>query len=172
MPQSRTIPNRLVRITPSAFIGSLSVLNECAALCAEPGYLDAPPAGINCASGFVRFGADGNLQLARKPGGLAEEPLRGGSVRGAAQEAASSAGQMIEWAGSAFIGNRTTRQPQLAWPGDPIGRQVLPKPTSPTSFGGLHREAQRLKQTGSGRPCQARRGTPRPGIGIRGIFAG
>lgn len=36
-----------------------SVLNECAALCAEPDFFEAPPAGINCASGFIRFDADG-----------------------------------------------------------------------------------------------------------------
>lgn len=36
-----------------------SILNECAALCAEPGYFDAPPAGINCTSGFIRFDAEG-----------------------------------------------------------------------------------------------------------------
>lgn len=38
--------------------------------------------------------------------------------------------------------------------------------------GGFHCEAQRLKQIGSGRLCHARRGTPRPVIGSRGIFAG
>ena len=27
--------------------------------CAEPGYFDTPPAGINCASGFIRFDAEG-----------------------------------------------------------------------------------------------------------------
>ncbi|EKE44938.1 ATPase-like protein [Oceaniovalibus guishaninsula JLT2003] len=36
-----------------------SVLHECAALCAEPGYFEKPPAGINCASGFIRFDAEG-----------------------------------------------------------------------------------------------------------------
>lgn len=36
-----------------------SVLNECAALCAMPGFFDTPPAGINCASGFIRFDAEG-----------------------------------------------------------------------------------------------------------------
>lgn len=40
-----------------------SVLNECAALCAMPGYFDAPPAGINCASGFIRFDAEGTPRL-------------------------------------------------------------------------------------------------------------
>lgn len=40
-----------------------SVLNECAALCAEPGYFDAPPAGINCASGFIRFDAQGSPSM-------------------------------------------------------------------------------------------------------------
>lgn len=40
-----------------------SVLNECAALCAMPGYFDAPPAGINCASGFIRFDGDGTPHL-------------------------------------------------------------------------------------------------------------
>ena len=40
-----------------------SVLNECAALCAEPGFFDTPPAGINCASGFIRFDADGTPRL-------------------------------------------------------------------------------------------------------------
>ena len=35
------------------------------------------------------------------------------------------------------------------------------------AYGGFHREAQRLKQTGFRRPCQAQRGTPRPGTGIR-----
>ncbi|MBW7057625.1 toprim domain-containing protein [Paracoccus bogoriensis] len=40
-----------------------SVLNECAALCAMPGFFDAPPAGINCASGFIRFDAEGTPQL-------------------------------------------------------------------------------------------------------------
>lgn len=40
-----------------------SVLNECTALCAEPGYFDAPPAGINCASGFIRFDAEGMPRL-------------------------------------------------------------------------------------------------------------
>lgn len=37
-----------------------SVINECAALCALPGFFDAPPAGINCASGFIRFNAEGS----------------------------------------------------------------------------------------------------------------
>ncbi len=36
-----------------------SVLNECAALCAMPGFFETPPAGINCASGFIRFDAEG-----------------------------------------------------------------------------------------------------------------
>jgi P4 family phage/plasmid primase-like protien len=40
-----------------------SILNECAALCAEPGYFDTPPAGINCASGFLRFDATGTPHL-------------------------------------------------------------------------------------------------------------
>jgi P4 family phage/plasmid primase-like protien len=40
-----------------------SVLNECAALCAMPGFFDAPPAGINCASGFIRFDAEGTPRL-------------------------------------------------------------------------------------------------------------
>lgn len=40
-----------------------SVLNECAALCAMPGFFDAPPAGINCASGFIRFDAQGTPHL-------------------------------------------------------------------------------------------------------------
>lgn len=40
-----------------------SILNECAALCAEPGYFDTPPAGINCASGFIRFDAEGTPRL-------------------------------------------------------------------------------------------------------------
>ena len=40
-----------------------SVLNECAALCAEPGYFDTPPAGINCASGFIQFDAEGTPRL-------------------------------------------------------------------------------------------------------------
>jgi phage/plasmid primase-like uncharacterized protein len=40
-----------------------SVLNECAALCAMPGFFDAPPPGINCASGFIRFDAEGTPQL-------------------------------------------------------------------------------------------------------------
>jgi hypothetical protein len=38
--------------------------------------------------------------------------------------------------------------------------------------GGFHREAQRLKQSGFRRPCQALTGTPRPGTGSRGICAG
>jgi P4 family phage/plasmid primase-like protien len=36
-----------------------SVLNECAALCADPGFFDTRPVGINCATGFIRFEADG-----------------------------------------------------------------------------------------------------------------
>jgi phage/plasmid-associated DNA primase/phage/plasmid primase-like uncharacterized protein len=40
-----------------------SVLNECAALCAEPGFFDTPPAGINCTSGFIRFDAAGTPNL-------------------------------------------------------------------------------------------------------------
>ncbi len=40
-----------------------SVINECAAMCAKPGYFDDPPAGINCASGFIRFDADGTPHL-------------------------------------------------------------------------------------------------------------
>lgn len=40
-----------------------SVLHECAALCAEPGFFDTPPAGINCASGFLRFDATGTPHL-------------------------------------------------------------------------------------------------------------
>ncbi|WBU52994.1 toprim domain-containing protein [Paracoccus sp. SCSIO 75233] len=40
-----------------------SVLNECAALCAEPDFFDNPPIGINCASGFIRFDADGTAHL-------------------------------------------------------------------------------------------------------------
>ena len=40
-----------------------SVLHECAALCAEPGYFDGPSAGINCASGFIRFDAEGTPHL-------------------------------------------------------------------------------------------------------------
>jgi phage/plasmid-associated DNA primase len=40
-----------------------SVLNECAALCAEPGFFDAPPPGINCTSGFIRFDAIGTPHL-------------------------------------------------------------------------------------------------------------
>jgi hypothetical protein len=38
--------------------------------------------------------------------------------------------------------------------------------------GEFHLEVHRLKQIGSRRPCQAPRGTPRPGIGSRGICAG
>ncbi len=40
------------------------------------------------------------------------------------------------------------------------------------ALGGFQREAQRFKQTGSRRPCQAPTGTPRPGTGSRGICAG
>jgi P4 family phage/plasmid primase-like protien len=40
-----------------------SVLNECAALCAEPHFFENPPAGINCASGFIRFDASGTPYL-------------------------------------------------------------------------------------------------------------
>ena len=40
-----------------------SVLNEFAALCAEPGFFDAPPAGINCTSGFRRFDKTGTPHL-------------------------------------------------------------------------------------------------------------
>ena len=40
-----------------------SVLNECAALCAEPHFFENPPAGINCASGFIRFDAAGTPHL-------------------------------------------------------------------------------------------------------------
>jgi P4 family phage/plasmid primase-like protien len=40
-----------------------SILNECAALCAMPGFFDAPRAGINCASGFIRFDAEGGPRL-------------------------------------------------------------------------------------------------------------
>lgn len=40
-----------------------SVLNECAALCAEPDFFENPPAGINCASGFIRFDAAGTPHL-------------------------------------------------------------------------------------------------------------
>ncbi len=38
--------------------------------------------------------------------------------------------------------------------------------------GGFQHEAQRFKRTGFRRPCQAPTGTPRPGIGRRGICAG
>jgi hypothetical protein len=38
--------------------------------------------------------------------------------------------------------------------------------------GGFHREAQRFKRSGFRRLCQALTGTPRPGIGSRGICAG
>jgi len=40
-----------------------SVLNECAALCAEPDFFENPPAGINCASGFIRFDATGTPHI-------------------------------------------------------------------------------------------------------------
>ena len=40
-----------------------SILNECAALCAAPEYFDTPPTGINCASGFIRFDANGKPRL-------------------------------------------------------------------------------------------------------------
>ena len=40
-----------------------SVLNECAALCAEPHFFENPPAGINCTSGFIRFDAAGTPRL-------------------------------------------------------------------------------------------------------------
>jgi hypothetical protein len=40
-----------------------SVLNECAAVCAEPHFFENPPAGINCASGFIRFDAAGTPHL-------------------------------------------------------------------------------------------------------------
>ena len=42
---------------------------------------------------------------------------------------------------------------------------------SPIIIGGFHREAQRFKQSGLRRPCQAPTGTPRRGIGSRGICA-
>jgi hypothetical protein len=45
--------------------------------------------------------------------------------------------------------------------------------SGPPGVGGeFHLEVHRLKQIGSRRPCQAPRGTPRPGIGSRGICAG
>jgi P4 family phage/plasmid primase-like protien len=40
-----------------------SVLSECAALCAEPDFFGIRPTGINCASGFIRFDADGTARL-------------------------------------------------------------------------------------------------------------
>lgn len=40
-----------------------SILHECAALCAEPHFFENPPAGINCASGFIRFDAAGAPHL-------------------------------------------------------------------------------------------------------------
>lgn len=40
-----------------------SVLYECAALCAEPKFFSNPPAGINCASGFIRFDDVGRPHL-------------------------------------------------------------------------------------------------------------
>jgi P4 family phage/plasmid primase-like protien len=42
-----------------------SVLNECAARCTEPDFFEDPPAGINCASGFIRFNANGTPHLER-----------------------------------------------------------------------------------------------------------
>lgn len=42
-----------------------SVLNECAALCADPEFFQNPPAGINCASGFIRFDDAGSPHLER-----------------------------------------------------------------------------------------------------------
>ncbi len=41
----------------------------------------------------------------------------------------------------------------------------------PSVHGGFHREVQRFKQSGFRPPCQAPTGTPRPGIGRRGICA-
>ncbi len=40
-----------------------SVLNECATLCADPEFFAKRATGINCASGFIRFGADGLARL-------------------------------------------------------------------------------------------------------------
>jgi hypothetical protein len=40
-----------------------SIINEAAALCARPEFFDLSPTGINCASGFIRFSADGTPNL-------------------------------------------------------------------------------------------------------------
>jgi P4 family phage/plasmid primase-like protien len=40
-----------------------SVLNECAALCADPTFYEKRPIGINCASGFIRFADDGSASI-------------------------------------------------------------------------------------------------------------
>jgi len=40
-----------------------SVLNEFAALCGDPTFFEVPPAGINCASGFIRFDSEGTPKL-------------------------------------------------------------------------------------------------------------
>src|SRR5262245_4198444 len=40
-----------------------SIINECATLCADPQFFDERQVGINCASGFIRFAADGTATL-------------------------------------------------------------------------------------------------------------
>ncbi|MDN5788162.1 MAG: toprim domain-containing protein [Pseudorhodobacter sp.] len=77
-----TIPNHTIRLPVHAYDGAdfttaaggpsrvklnesrvNSVLNQFAALCADPSFFDAPPTGINCASGFIRFDAKGVPRL-------------------------------------------------------------------------------------------------------------
>jgi P4 family phage/plasmid primase-like protien len=40
-----------------------SVLNECATKCADPDFFDKRPIGINCATGFILFAADGSATI-------------------------------------------------------------------------------------------------------------
>lgn len=40
-----------------------SAINECASLCADPTFFETRPVGINCASGFIRFAADGTPEI-------------------------------------------------------------------------------------------------------------
>ena len=72
------VPDRLLRITVHRYDGAEyetpsgepsrvklgkgridSIINECATLCSEPEFFAGRPIGINCASGFIRFGEQG-----------------------------------------------------------------------------------------------------------------
>lgn len=77
----------------------------------------------------------------------------------------------------------TQEMEQIALHAEPVWRPETLIPLKHRNFqtplygmtrfgGGFHSEVQRLKRSGSRRLCQAPRGTPRPGTGIRGICAG